>query len=191
MVSKRKILTDLIPQKAIARKIFLLRGKKVMLDEDLATLYGVETKQLKRQVRRNIERFPDDFMFELTQKEYQGFLRSHFGTLKRGSYSKYLPYAFTEQGVAMLSSVLHSKKAVQVNIAIMRVFVRLKEMISTHKELAQKIAELERKMEKKDEEIHTIFQVIRELMSPLEKSKRRIGFHAKQVGIKQKYRSII
>jgi len=186
MAGKRKPLADLIPQGTIASKIFLLRGKKVMLDEDLAALYSVETKQLKRQVRRNIERFPDDFIFELTQKEHQDFLRCQIGTLKRGSYSKYLPYAFTEQGVAMLSSVLHSKKAIQVNIAIMRVFVRLKEMISTHKELAKKIAELERKMEKKDEEIHTIFQVIRELMSPPKKPNRKIGFHIKQVRVKQK-----
>lgn len=178
MVASRKTADVLVPQAVIENKILLLRGKKVMLDEDLANLYGVETKQLKRQVKRNLARFPEDFMFTLTQKEYQEFLRCQIGTLKKGGYSKYLPYAFTEQGVAMLSSVLRSERAVQVNIAIMRVFVQLKEMIATHKELAHKIGELERKMEKKDEEIQAIFQVIRELMAPpLEKTKKIIGFH--------------
>ena len=166
----------IIPLERIENKIYLIRKHKVMLDKDLAELYGVETKYLKRQVRRNLDRFPSDFMFGLKQKEYQDFLRCQNVTLKRGEHSKYLPYVFTEQGVAMLSSVLNSKRAIQVNIQIMRVFVRLKEMISTHKDLAQKLNQLERRMEKKDEEISAIFEVIRELMTPPEKPPRKIGF---------------
>ena len=176
MIGKRKILPELIPQEAITGKIFLLRGKKVLLDEDLAVLYGVETKQLKRQVRRNIERFPDDFMVELTQKEYQDFLRCQFGAIKRGGHSKYLPYAFTEQGVAMLSSVLRSKRAVQVNIEIMRTFVRLKQMLASNAELDRKVNALEKKY---DAQFKVVFDAIRELMKPLAPgpSKRKIGFH--------------
>lgn len=165
----------IIQSEKIESKIFLLRGEKVMLDSDLAVLYHVEAKQLKRAVKRNLERFPDDFMFKLTKDEYQA-LRCHFGTLKRGEHAKYLPYAFTEQGVAMLSSVLKSKRAIHVNIAIMRAFVRLRQILSTHKELAHKLTELERKIEKHDEEIHTIFEAIRQLMTPPDKPKRRIGF---------------
>jgi len=129
---------------AIERKIYLVRGQKMMLDSDLAELYGVEVRQLKRQVRRNIDRFPSDFMFQLSKDEYDA-LRRHFGTLKRGAHSKYLPYVFTEQGVAMLSSVLSSKKAVQVNILIMRAFVKLREMIASHKELTKRLDEMEQK----------------------------------------------
>ena len=114
-------------------------------------------------------------MFELTKEEYQA-LRCHFGTLKRGEHSKYLPYAFTEQGVAMLSSVLNSERAILVNIATMRAFVKLREILSTHKELAQRLSELERKFEKHDGEIKTVFEVIRQLMTPPEKPKRQIGF---------------
>ena len=145
----------------------------MIIDSDLAELYGVETKQLKRQVRRNIERFRDDFMFELTLEEYQSFLRCQFVTLEKGKYSKYLPYAFTEQGVAMLSSVLHSKRAVQVNIQIMRTFVKLREIISSHKELARKLEELE---EKYDAQFKVVFDAIRKLMIPPEKPHRKIGF---------------
>lgn len=169
------MLIDLIPQEAIASKILLLRGKKVMLDRDLARLYGVTTGNLNKAVKRNIERFPEDFMFQLAKDE-EKTLRFQSGSLKRGQHPKYLPYVFTEQGVAMLSSVLRSKRAIQVNIAIMRVFVRLKEIISTHKELAYKLNELERKIEKHDEEICSIFEAIRQLMSPPEKKRRIIGF---------------
>ena len=119
-MTKKEILKEnhvsLVPQEIIANKIFLIRDKKVLFDRDLAELYGVEIAQLKRQVRRNIDRFPGDFMFQLTQEEYQNFLRCQFGTLKRGQHSKYLPYVFTEQGVAMLSTVLNSERAIMVNI---------------------------------------------------------------------------
>ena len=137
-------MTGLVTAERIGNRILLLRGCKVILDNDLADLYEVEVKQLKRQVRRNIDRFPADFMFELSHQEYES-LRRHFGTLKRGEHSKYLPYAFTEQGVAMLSSVLRSKRAAQVNIEIMRTFVRLRVMIASHKDLARKLETLEKR----------------------------------------------
>ena len=176
MLAKKLRITQLLPQEVIAQKIFLLRGHRVMLDKDLAVLYEVEVKQLTRQVRRNISRFPCDFMFQLTKEEYQA-LRCQFGTLKKGQHRKYLPYAFTEQGVAMLSSVLSSERAAQVNIAIMRIFVRLREILYTHKELAQRLVELEKRMTQKDEEIQDIFSAIRQLMSPKEKRSRVIkGF---------------
>jgi phage regulator Rha-like protein len=155
-------MKDLIPQEVIERKIYLIRGHKVMLDNVLAGLYGVETKNLNLQVKRNIKRFPEDFMFRLNKEES---LRLQNATSKRGG-RRYLPYAFTEQGVAMLSSVLNSERAIQVNIAIMRAFVRLKAVLSIHKELAHKLRELEGKIEKHDEKILSIFEVIRQLMAP-------------------------
>ncbi len=162
----------LIPVEMIERKIYLIRGDKVLLDGDLAELYGVEVKRLKRQVRRNLTRFPEDFMFELRKEEYDS-LRSHFGTLKRGEHTKYLPYAFTEQGVAMLSSVLNSERAIHVNIAIMRAFVKLREMLATHKDLARKLNEMENKY---DAQFKVVFDAIRQLMTPPEPKKRKIGF---------------
>jgi phage regulator Rha-like protein len=177
---KETKMKELIPEELIERKIFLLRGQKVMLSIHLAGLYGVGTKVLIQSVKRNAVRFPEDFMFQLTPEEAQS-LRSQFVTLKnrgskRGKHPKYLPYAFTEQGVAMLSSVLRSKKAVLVNIAIMRAFVKLRQILSAHKELAHKLEELERKIAKHDAEIQGIFEAIRQLMVPPEKPKRRIGF---------------
>ena len=172
----KKSKTSLIPQETIEGKILLIRGRKVMLDSDLAVLYGVETKQLTRQVRRNIDRFPDDFMFQLTREEYNELLRCQIGTLKRGQHSKYLPYAFTEHGILMLSSVLNSKKAIQVNIQIMRTFVKLRQILSTNKELVHKLSQLERETEKHDAEIQAIFKTIRQLMTPPEKQKKRIGY---------------
>lgn len=169
----------------VERRIFLIRGQKVMLDSDLAKLYGVPTKRLNEQVRRNATRFPVGFMFQLTSREAQ-FLRSQIATSnlrsqivisnrKRGG-RRYLPYAFTEQGVAMLSSVLNNERAVQVNIAIMRAFVKLRRMLATHRKLAQKLMELERRMANHDEQIRSIFDAIRQLMAPSESSGRKIGF---------------
>ena len=134
----------IVLSEVIQNKIILLRGQKVMLYFHLSELYGVETKSLKRAVRRNISRFPGDFMFELTKEEY-GSLRYLVGTLKRGQHRKYLPFAFTEQGVAMLSSVLNSERTILVNVEIMRTFVRLREILATHKDLARKLEELEKK----------------------------------------------
>ena len=165
-----------ITHEIIEQKIFLIRHHKVMLDRHLAKLYKVSTGRLNEQVKRNIKRFPEDFMFQLTEKEFKN-LKSQFATSSWGGTRK-LPYAFTEQGVAMLSSVLHSERAVQMNIAIIRVFVRLRQILSTHKTLAHKLEALERKIEKHDEEICTIFEAIRQLMTVPEEPKRRIGFHS-------------
>jgi len=163
-------MSDLVPAEVIANKIFLIRGQKVMLDRDLAQLYGVETKYLKRQVRRNIERFPEDFMFELSEEEFLNW-RSHFGTSNSDKMGlRYNPYAFTEQGVAMLSSVLRSKKAININVSIMRAFVKIREYLATHKDVLKKL-------EKHDRQIKTIFGVINKLLlPPPEKPKRKMGF---------------
>jgi phage regulator Rha-like protein len=174
----------LIPVERIEQRIFVIRRQKVMLDSHLALLYGVPTKRLNEQVRRNISRFPDDFMFQLTEDEYE-LLRSQNATSKSGSGGRrYLPFAFTEQGVAMLSTVLNSERAIQVNIVIMRAFVKLREILSTHRDLAQKLEELERKYETHDKQIKSIFEAIRQLMLPPEKPKRQIGFKVKEPKVK-------
>ncbi|MCX5706628.1 MAG: ORF6N domain-containing protein [Candidatus Omnitrophica bacterium] len=180
-----------VPEETIERKIFMLRGQKVMLSPHLAVLYGVTPSTLIQAVKRNIERFPGDFMFQLTNKEREN-LKSQFvissrdslrsqnvilNSSRRGKHIKYLPYAFTEQGVAMLSSILRSKRAIQVNIAIMRAFVKLRQILATHKELAQKLRELENRITQHDGAIEDIFEAIRQLMTIPEKPKRRIGFH--------------
>ncbi|MBM4122585.1 MAG: ORF6N domain-containing protein [Nitrospira sp.] len=171
-------MESLVSSERIEKSILLLRGHKVMLDSDLAKLYGVQTRVLNQAVRRNQSRFPADFMFRLNQNEAIA-LRSQFVILKsgRGQHRKYLPYAFTEQGVAMLSSVLNSERAVQVNIAIMRAFVRLREMIASNKELARRLDELERKY---DKQFKVIFDAIRELMKPAAPPRRQIGFQRDQ-----------
>jgi len=169
-------MKTLIPIELIEKKILLVQGEKVMLDSDLAELYGVEVKHLKRQVRRNIDRFPADFMIQLSKEEYDS-LRRHFGTIKRGEHSKYLPYAFTEQGVAMLSSVLNSKRAVQVNIEIMRAFVKLRGLMATHADLARKLNAMEKKY---DAQFKVVFDAIRQLMTPPDTKKSRIGFRGKR-----------
>ncbi len=152
-----------------------------MLDRDLAALYGVETGNLNKAVQRNLDRFPADFMFQLTAEEAEA-LSFHFGSIKRGQHFKYLPRVFTQEGVAMLSSVLRSPRAVQVNIAIMRVFVRLREALALHKEIAHKLAELEPKAEGHDSSIRTLFDAIRELAALPVKPRREIGFHVKEAG---------
>ena len=162
----------LIPAEIIERHIFLIRGQKVMLDFDLAELYGVATKTLNQAVKRNTKRFPDDFMFQSNFQEVRR-LRSQSVTLKRGQHIKYRPYAFTEHGILMLSSVLNSERAVQVNIEIMRAFVKLREMLASHKDLALKLAEMEKKY---DSQFKVVFDAIRELMTPPEPKPRRIGF---------------
>ena len=159
----------------IERRIILLRGQRVILDSHIAELYGVETKDLKRAVRRNKERFPTDFMVQVTKEESE-ILRCQFGASSWGG-RRYLPYAFTEQGVAMLSSVLQSKRAIQVNIEIARTFVRLREILATHKDLAQKLEELEQKY---DKQFRVVFEAIRQLMEPPEPTKRRIGFDVEE-----------
>jgi hypothetical protein len=169
-----------IPVERIEKAIPPVRRRKVMLDRVLAELYGVETGALNRAVKRNNQRFPEDFMFQITDEEAER-LRCQAGISNRGRGGRrYLPYVFTEQGVAMLSSVLNSERAIEVNIAIMRVFVRLREMMATHKELAFKLVELEERLEGHDEQIQNIFEAIRQLMTPLDPPRKRIGFEAKE-----------
>jgi len=177
---------SLIPEK-IEPLVIYLRREKVLLDSDLAELYGVETKRINEAIKRNRERFPDDFMFQLSEEEWENLksqnvtskergksLRSQSATLKRGVHRKYLPYAFTEQGVAMLSSVLRSPRAVEVNIAIMRTFVQLRRLMDSNNLLAEKIEKLEKKY---DENFSIVFDAIRQLIAADSKPKREIGFH--------------
>lgn len=163
----------------IQKKIYHIRGHKVMLDFDLAELYEVETKRLKEAIRRNIERFPSDFMFELTRQEYNS-LRTQFASLEngRGKYSKFNPYAFTEQGVAMLSGVLNSKKAVEVNISIMRAFVLTRQYFSNYEDLKKHIAKLERKINRKFKDVFEVlnFLLQKDMEAENQKKRKRIGF---------------
>jgi hypothetical protein len=191
---------EIVPAARIARSIYLPRGQKVMLDFDLATLYGVAAKVLNQAVKRNRERFPEDFMFQLTSAETAS-LRSQFVTSNRqiaenkeiaSNWSQivtssrkhrgqtYRPYAFTEQGVTMLSSVLNSARALKVNIAIMRAFVNLRETLETNRQLARKFAELEKRVGKHDDKIDAILEAIRQLMAPPTKPRREIGFHVRE-----------
>ena len=162
-----------IPNELIINKIYLIRGVKVMLDKDLALLYGVENKQLKRQVRRNIERFPSSFMFELTQNEINS-LRSQFGTLKKGQHSKYAPFAFTEHGILMLSSVLNSDKAIKMSVQIIETFVQLRKLANDYEEIMVKIKQLEAQ---NNEQFIEIYEVLQNLLSkPNEKPRTKIGY---------------
>lgn len=168
-----------VPDEIIMNQIYYIRGQKVMLDNDLAELYQVETKQLKRQVKRNIERFPEDFMFELTKEEYDS-LRSQIGTLKRGEHSKFLPFAFTEHGVLMLSSVLNSQRAVQVNIQIIRIFTRIREMLTDNTELRLAIEKLVNRTDNNTKNIELVFQYLDELIEKKPKPRQKIGFKIKK-----------
>ena len=166
---------ELIPEEVIEKRIFLIRGKKVMIDRDLAELYDVETKYLNRQVKRNKERFPEEFMFQLMASE-KDELVTNWHRFESMKHSSALPYAFTEHGVAMLASVLNSDIAVKISITIIKTFVKLREVLSAHKELAYKLDELEHKIEKHDVDIQAIFEAIRRLMTPLPiKPKPQIG----------------
>jgi hypothetical protein len=164
---------SVVPVETIERSILLIRGQKVMLDADLASLYQVETKVLVRAMKRNIDRFPADFMFQLSKKEFAN-LRCQIGASSRWGGRRYAPYAFTEQGVAMLSSVLHSPRAILVNIETMRAFVRLRQMLASHADLARKLVELEKRY---DAQFKVVFDAIRQLMMPPQRKTRRIGFH--------------
>ncbi|RPH38179.1 ORF6N domain-containing protein [bacterium] len=169
--------TEILAPDAVEKHILLVRGQKVILDADLARLYGVPTKRLNQQVRRNLKRFPADFMFELTAEEDQ-ILRSQFAISTKGSGGRrYRSLVFTEQGVAMLSSVLNSERAIQVNIAIMRAFVQLRQILATHKALAKKLEAMEAKY---DDQFRAVFEAIHELMRPPDPPRRRIGFRIEQ-----------
>jgi hypothetical protein len=173
----KKELQVLVAEQKILNKIYLIRDEKVMLDRDLSEMYGVETKQLKRQVKRNIDRFPKDFMFELTTKEFEN-LRSQIGTSSWGG-TRYSPMAFTEQGVAMLSSILNSKTAIEVNIRIIRVFTKMREYALTHKEILLQLAKLEKEVSGNNHDIENIFLVLKELVEKQQKPlppRNKIGF---------------
>lgn len=150
-----------IPDEVLMKKIYLIRGHKVMLDSDLSRLYEIATKRLKEQVRRNNERFPDDFMFELTTEEYQK-IKAQLGQATRGEHSKYKPFAFTEHGVLMLSSVLNSEKAIKVNIQIMRIYVRIREMMMLNKDILQRLESIERKLNRHDNQIVAVFEYFKQ-----------------------------
>lgn len=201
-VNMAKKLNKIVPIQQVESLICLLRGQKIMLDSDLAALYGVETRSLNQAVRRNAERFPDDFMFQLSEEEYERLMRSQIVTSSQqnaenrpkssDSYASmssqivttskkrrhtHRPLVFTEQGIAMLSSVLRSPRAVQVNIEIMRAFVKIRQWLASNAELSKRLVELEKKY---DKQFKIVFDAIRELMIPSEKSKREIGFHTLQ-----------
>lgn len=179
---------SIIPAERIQNCIYLIRKHKVILDSDLAQLYEVETGALVRAVKRNIERFPTDFMFQLTKSEYETFLRCQTGISKEGRGGRrYMPYAFTEQGVAMLSSVLRSKRAVEVNIAIMRTFVKLREILAGNKALRRKIEAMERQY---DEQFKLVFNVLSEMVMQTPKSKSQIGYLTEAKGNKKNKSSI-
>ena len=186
MAKAKNNIKPLLADAIVIRKIYFIRDQKVMLDFDLAALYEVETSYLKRQVRRNIERFPQDFLFELTSEELNS-LRSQFGTLKRGEHPKYLPFAFTEQGVAMLSGVINSPKAIAMNIAIMRAFVEIRKIIINNKNIADQLQLLDNKIGEHDVQLNSIYEAIenllddktdKELKAAAWKNRKRIGFKA-------------
>ena len=162
----------------IEERIFFIRGHKVMLSSHLANLYGVQPKVLMQAVKRNLERFPSDFMFQLNRQEFKN-LKSQIVTSSWGGVRRATPYAFTEQGIAMLSSVLNSPQAIQVNIVIMRAFVKMRQILAAHKKLADQLAKLEQRMDKKDQEIMALFEAIRRLMKEEAKPKTPIGFHVR------------
>ena len=165
----------LVPPDVVEDCIYVIRGHRIMLDRDLAGLYGVQTFNLNKAVQRNRSRFPADFMFQLTRDEYTA-LRFQIGMLNRGHHSKYLPYAFTQEGISMLSGVLHSPRAVDVNIAIMRAFVRMRQLLSVNRQLARKLEELENKLIAHDYKIEGIVEAIRGLMNPPPRPTRPIGY---------------
>ncbi len=165
----------LIPDEVVLNKILLLRGKKVMVDKDIAELYGVSTKRLNEQVKRNKKRFPDDFMFQLTQDEKEEVV-AFCDHLKNLKYSPNLPYAFTEHGAVMLASVLNSDRAIEVNVQIVRIFTQIREIMLTNKDILLKLEQLERRVTGHDESIQMIFEALKKLLSPPQKPGRRIGF---------------
>lgn len=171
-------MSNLIPVERIENRIYLIRGQKVMLDRDIAELYGVKTKVLKQAVKRNIERFPDDFMFELSKEELYNW-RSQIVTSNSDKMGlRHAPYAFTEQGIAMLSSILKSKKSIMVNIVIMRAFVKLNRILSSHIEVSKKLKEIEEKTIKNEKDIQVVFDTIKKLITPSDPPKRKFGFLA-------------
>ena len=172
----KKTNLSVIPDEIIIDKIYLIRGQKVMIDRDMANLYGVETKALKQAVKRNIERFPEDFMFEMSILEFENW-RSQFVTSNSDIMGlRYKPFCFTEQGVTMLSCILNSKRAIEVNIKIIRVFTKMKEMILTHKDILLKLEQMEKQVVQNSKEIQVIFKALKQMLNPPQKPRQRIGF---------------
>lgn len=168
-----------LPDEVIASKIYVIRAQKVMIDRDLAALYGVETRALKQAVRRNTERFPDDFMFEMTPKEMKRWAKEHITSQSDLMGLRHPPFCFTEQGVTMLSCVLNSKKAIDINIRIIRIFTRMREMMLTHKDILLKLEKLEKHVIRHDEDVTVIFDSLKELLEPETGPMRKIGFKRK------------
>jgi len=171
-----------LPDAVIVSKIYVIRGQKVMIDRDLAELYGVDTKALKQAVRRNAERFPDDFMFEMTEKEFKRWSKEHLTLSADIIGLRYAPFCFTEQGVTMLSCVLSSRQAIDVNIKIIRIFAKMREMMLTHKDILLKMEKLEKNLMQHDGDIKVIFDYMKELLEPASGPMRRIGFKRKEEG---------
>lgn len=169
-----------LPDAVIVSKIYVIRGQKVMIDRDLAELYGVDTKALKQAVRRNAERFPDDFMFEMTEKEFKRWSKEHLTLSADIRGLRYAPFCFTEQGVTMLSCVLSSRQAIEVNIKIIRIFAKMREMMLTHKDILLKMEKLEKNLNQHDDDIKVIFDYMKELLEPASGPIRRIGFKRKE-----------
>jgi phage regulator Rha-like protein len=178
MTKPEKQITITLFEEKVINKIYIIRGQKVMLDRDLAEMYGVETKVLNQAVKRNMDRFPKDFMFKITKSEAE-VSRSQIVTLKRGQNVKYLPFAFTEQGVAMLSSVLNSPIAIQVNIQIIRVFTKMKEILLTNKDILLKLERMERDVKENKKDIAMIFSALKQLLDPPQPKRKLIGFNRK------------
>jgi ORF6N domain len=176
-MAKQKV-SIAIPDETVISKIFIVRGKKVMIDTDLAELYAVPTRRLNEQVKRNTRRFPEDFMFQLTQEEKQSLIEN-YTHLNRLKYSPNLPFAFTEHGAVMLASVLNSERAIEVNVQIVRIFTRMRELVLTHKDILLKLEQLERKVVGQDDDIKVIFGYLKELLDPPSEPMRKIGFKQK------------
>ena len=174
MPKPQKLIKSILADEVVINKIYIIRGQKIMLDEDLAELYQVDTKRLNEAVKRNTDRFPKDFMFRLTQKEFDN-LKSQFATSSWGGRRK-LPYAFTEQGVSMLSGVLNSAIAIQVHIQIIRVFTKMKEMLLTNKDILLKLEQMEKDVKTNKKDIALIFEALKQLLNPPKEPRRRIGF---------------
>lgn len=170
---------SVVSDELIINKIYLVRGQKIMIDRDLAELYGVETKRLKEAVRRNKARFPEDFMFEMNEEEFENW-RTHFASSKKDRQGlRYAPFCFTEQGVTMLSCILNSERAISVNIRLIRIFARMREVLLAHKDILLKLEQLERKVTGHDEDIARIFECLKQLLHQPEQPRTRIGFKLK------------
>jgi hypothetical protein len=171
-----------LPDEVIISKIYLIRSQKVMIDRDLARLYGVETKVLKQTVRRNIERFPEDFMFEMNKKEFESWRDANITSSKDKQGLRYVPFCFTEQGVTMLSCILNSRTAIEVNVRVIRIFTQLREMVLANKEILLKLQQLEKKIGRHDDDIKLIFDYLKELLHQKVKPIRKIGFKYRKEG---------